>query len=31
MIPGGIVIAVAGAWLITQVVAGDMIGRLNLL
>jgi hypothetical protein len=28
---GGIVIALVGLWLIVQVTAGDMIGRLNLL
>lgn len=31
MNPGGIVIVVAGIWLICQVTAGDMLGRLNLL
>jgi len=31
MNPGGIVIIVAGVWLVTQIVAGDMLGRLNLL
>lgn len=28
---GGIFLVVAGVWLITQIVAGDMLGRLNLL
>jgi hypothetical protein len=27
----GIVLIIAGVWLITQVTAGDMLGRLNLL
>lgn len=27
----GIVLVVAGIWLIVQVVGGDMLGRLNLL
>ncbi len=31
MNPGGIVLVVVGAWLITQITAGDMLGRLNLL
>jgi hypothetical protein len=31
MNPTGIIIAIAGVWLVTQVVAGDMLGRLNLL
>jgi hypothetical protein len=31
MNPSGLVLVVAGIWLITQVFAGDMIGRLNLL
>jgi hypothetical protein len=28
---GGIVLIIAGIWLITQVCAGDMLGRLDLL
>ena len=31
MNPTGVVIIVAAVWLITQVTAGDMLGRLNLL
>ena len=31
MSPGGIVVVVAGVWLIVQITAGDMLGRLNLL
>lgn len=31
MNPGGLLIVVAGIWLIVQVTAGDMLGRLNLL
>jgi hypothetical protein len=31
MNPTGLVIAVAGVWLIIQITAGDMLGRLNLL
>lgn len=31
MNPGGIFLIVAGIWLVTQVVAGDMLGRLDLL
>jgi hypothetical protein len=31
MNPTGLVIAVAGVWLIVQITAGDMLGRLNLL
>lgn len=31
MNPTGIVLAVAGVWLIVQITAGDMLGRLNLL
>lgn len=31
MNPGGIALVVAGVWLVVQVVAGDMLGRLNLL
>lgn len=31
MNPGGLFIIVVGVWLITQVTAGDMLGRLNLL
>lgn len=31
MNPTGILIAVAGVWLIIQITAGDMLGRLNLL
>ena len=30
MRPGGIVMAVAGAWLISQLVAGNLLGRLGL-
>jgi hypothetical protein len=29
--PGGIFLVVAGIWLIVQVTAGDMLGRLNVL
>lgn len=28
---GGIFLVVAGIWLIVQITAGDMLGRLNLL
>lgn len=28
---GGIFLVVAGIWLIAQITAGDMLGRLNLL
>jgi hypothetical protein len=31
MNPGGLVLIVGGIWLIVQIVAGDMLGRLNLL
>lgn len=31
MNPAGLVLAVFGVWLIIQVTAGDMLGRLNLL
>jgi hypothetical protein len=31
MNPGGIVLALAGVWLIVQITRGDMLGRLNLL
>lgn len=31
MNPGGLVIIAAGVWLIVQITAGDMLGRLNLL
>jgi hypothetical protein len=31
MNPTGVVLVIAGVWLVTQVVAGDMLGRLNLL
>ena len=31
MNPTGIIIIVAGVWLIVQVTSGDMLGRLNLL
>jgi hypothetical protein len=31
MNPTGLVVAVAGVWLIVQITAGDMLGRLNLL
>jgi hypothetical protein len=31
MNPGGLVLVLFGVWLITQIVAGDMLGRLNLL
>jgi hypothetical protein len=31
MNPTGVLIVVAGVWLIIQVTAGDMLGRLNLL
>lgn len=31
MNPGGLVLILAGVWLVVQVVAGDMLGRLNLL
>lgn len=31
MNPGGLVLVVAAVWLIVQVTAGDMLGRLNLL
>jgi hypothetical protein len=31
MNPTGIIIAIAGVWLVVQVTAGDMLGRLNLL
>lgn len=31
MNPGGLFMVVIGVWLIVQVTAGDMLGRLNLL
>lgn len=31
MNPTGLVLAVVGVWLIVQITAGDMLGRLNLL
>jgi hypothetical protein len=31
MNPTGLLLAVAGVWLIIQITAGDMLGRLNLL
>jgi hypothetical protein len=31
MNPTGIIIVIAGVWLVVQVTAGDMLGRLNLL
>jgi hypothetical protein len=31
MNPGGILLAIAGVWLLVQVFGGDMLGRLNLL
>jgi hypothetical protein len=31
MNPGGLFMIVAGVWLVVQVTAGDMLGRLNLL
>lgn len=31
MNPGGLFMVVVGVWLIVQVTAGDMLGRLNLL
>jgi hypothetical protein len=31
MNPGGLFIVAAGVWLVVQVTAGDMLGRLNLL
>lgn len=31
MNPGGLLIVVLGIWLVVQVTAGDMLGRLNLL
>jgi hypothetical protein len=31
MNPTGLVVIVAGVWLIVQITAGDMLGRLNLL
>lgn len=31
MNPGGLFIVTVGVWLIVQVTAGDMLGRLNLL
>lgn len=31
MNPGGIVLLIAGAWVLSQVLAGDMLGRLNIL
>jgi hypothetical protein len=29
--PGGVVLVVIGVWLVVQITAGDMLGRLNLL
>jgi hypothetical protein len=29
--PTGVLVIVAGVWLIVQITAGDMLGRLNLL
>lgn len=31
MNPGGLVLVVVGVWLVVQITAGDMLGRLNLL
>jgi hypothetical protein len=31
MNPGGLFMVVVGVWLVVQVTAGDMLGRLNLL
>jgi hypothetical protein len=31
MNPTGLLLAVAGVWLIIQITSGDMLGRLNLL
>jgi hypothetical protein len=31
MNPTGVLIIVAGVWLVVQITAGDMLGRLNLL
>jgi hypothetical protein len=31
MNPTGVVLVVAGVWLLVQITAGDMLGRLNLL
>jgi hypothetical protein len=31
MNPGGLVMVVVGVWLVVQITAGDMLGRLNLL
>jgi hypothetical protein len=31
MNPTGVVVVVLGVWLIVQITAGDMLGRLNLL
>jgi hypothetical protein len=31
MNPTGVVLVVAGVWLVVQITAGDMLGRLNLL
>jgi len=31
MNPSGLILAVFGVWLIIQITAGDMLGRLNLL
>lgn len=31
MNPSGVVLVVFGVWLLVQVTAGDMLGRLNLL
>lgn len=31
MNPSGIILVVAGVWLIVQITGGDMLGRLNLI
>lgn len=31
MNPTGVVLIIAGIWLVVQILAGDMLGRLNLL
>lgn len=31
MNPGGVAVIVFGVWLIVQITAGDMLGRLNVL
>lgn len=30
MNPGGVVLIIAGTWLLTQLLAGDMLGRLRI-